>query len=139
MAEADQIKVEKIIRSTGFYKNKAKNLIAMANMLVTAYNGTVPNTMEELLTLPGVGRKTANVVLGNIFNVPGVVVDTHVIRISNLISFVNSDNPVKIESALEKLIPKKEWVAFSHRVIFLGRELCTARKPMCSKCPINID
>lgn len=138
MAKADQAEVEKIIHSTGFYKNKAKNLIAMANMLLTAYNGEVPGTMDGLVKLPGVGRKTANVVLGNIFKVPGVVVDTHVLRISNRLGFVDSGDPVKIEYALEKLIPQKDWVDFSHQVIYLGRELCTARKPMCDKCPVNV-
>ncbi|MDR0454984.1 MAG: endonuclease III [Deferribacteraceae bacterium] len=137
MAEAKQADVEKIIHSTGFYKNKAKNLIAMAKMLVTEFGGKAPDSMEELVKLPGVGRKTANVVLGNIFKVPGVVVDTHVMRISDRLGFVPGGDPVKTERALEKLVPQKEWINFSHQVILLGRDLCAARRPLCGKCPVN--
>ncbi len=137
LAAADQADVEKIIHSTGFYKNKASNLIKMAKAVVSEHGGEIPSTMEELVKLPGVGRKTANVVLGNAFGIPGMVVDTHVIRISNRLGFVSSDDPVKIEQELMAQVPEDEWTNFSHRVIFLGREFCNARKPACDKCIMN--
>lgn len=137
LAVADQADVEELIRSTGFYKNKAKNIIGMASALVLKHDGEVPDKLEELVKLPGVGRKTANVVLGNAFNIPGMVVDTHVMRTANRLGFIKSDAPEEIESALEKLVPKKEWIDFSHRVILLGRELCSARNPKCSECPFS--
>jgi endonuclease-3 len=137
LAVADIPDVEKIIMSTGFYRNKAKNLVNMAIMLMEDYGGEIPSTLEELITLSGVGRKTANVVLGNAFRIAGIVVDTHVIRISNRFAFVNTEDAVKIEFELMDVIPKEHWVDFSHQLIFLGREYCTARKPKCDICPIN--
>jgi endonuclease-3 len=109
----------------------------MACAVAEKHNGIVPNTLEELTKLPGVGRKTANVVLGNAYGVPGMVVDTHVIRITNKLGFVSSDDPVKIEHALEKQVPKSRWVDFSHQVILLGRSLCTAKKTLCDDCPCS--
>lgn len=135
MAQADIRELEEVIRSTGFYKNKAKNLIGMASAVVLHHNSVVPNTMEELTKLPGVGRKTANVVLGNAYRIPGMVVDTHVLRISNRLGFTKNNDPVKVEKDLEKLVPQKGWVDFSHQVILLGRDLCPARKPHCDRCP----
>lgn len=137
LAKADVKDVEELVRTTGFYKNKAKNLVNMAITVVNKHDGEIPSTMEELTALPGVGRKTANVVLGNAFDTPGMVVDTHVIRISNRLGFVDSDDPVKIEHALGKQVPEKNWVDYSHQVILLGRELCTARKTYCDECPMN--
>ena len=127
--------VEKLVKSTGFYKNKAKNLVAMAANLVLRHKGEVPQTMEELTALPGVGRKTANVVLGNAYNIPGMVVDTHVARTALRLGFTKETDPVKVEQVLMKQVPKESWNDFSHQVIYLGREFCTARKPKCENCP----
>lgn len=129
--------LEKDIFSTGFYKNKAKNIKSLCFELVEKYNSEVPKTMDELFNLPGVGRKTANVVLSHAFDTPGVVVDTHVTRISNLLGFVNTKDAVKIEYALMKIIPKEYWVKFTHYYINLGREVCIARKPQCQVCLIS--
>ena len=137
MARANVKDVEELIHSTGFYKNKAKNLIGMAITVTEKHDGQIPDTMDELVKLPGVGRKTANVVLGNTYGVPGMVVDTHVMRISNKLDFVNSDNPEKIEKELEKQVPKAKWVDYSHQVILLGRALCTAKKTFCDQCPMS--
>lgn len=127
--------VEKIVKSTGFYKNKAKNLVALGKALTEL--GGVPQELEELVKLPGVGRKTANVVLGNSFGIPGMVVDTHVGRITYRWKFTDNTDPVKVEFDLMKQMPESEWTDFSHRVIYLGREFCTARKPKCDICPFN--
>lgn len=129
--------LEKDIFSTGFYKNKAKNIKAMCFELIEKYNSEVPQTMEELFALPGVGRKTANVVLSHAFDTPGVVVDTHVTRISNLLGFVDTKDAVKIEYELMKIIPKKYWVKFTHYYINLGRGVCIARRPQCQNCMIS--
>lgn len=127
--------LEKIIYSTGFYKAKAKNIKAMAQKLLDEFEGVVPDNMEDLLKLPGVGRKSANVILGDWFKTPeGIVVDTHVIRISNRLGFCDTKNPEKIESALTKIIPKDKWVPFTHYLILLGRSLCKARSPICAEC-----
>jgi endonuclease-3 len=136
LAEADIGDVEVLVKSTGFYKNKAKNLVNMAIVLMENHDGKVPDTLEELIRLPGVGRKTANVVLGNAFGTAGMVVDTHVTRLSNRFAFVDTEDAVKIEFELMKIIPKKYWVDFSHQLIFLGREYCVARKPKCDGCPM---
>ncbi|MFP5491513.1 MAG: endonuclease III [Bacteriovoracia bacterium] len=135
LALADQLSVEEIIRSTGFYKNKAKNIIGCAQALVTHHKGQVPQSIEELAALPGVGRKTANVVLSNCFDInEGVVVDTHVKRISNLLGLTKEETPEKIEVDLMKLFPQKNWGMLSHLMIFLGRRTCIARRPQCDLC-----
>lgn len=135
LALADQLSVEEIIRSTGFYKNKAKNIIGCAQALVTHHKGQVPQSIEELAALPGVGRKTANVVLSNCFDInEGVVVDTHVKRISTLLGLTKEETPEKIEVDLMKLFPQKNWGMLSHLMIFLGRRTCIARRPQCDLC-----
>jgi endonuclease-3 len=135
LANADQEELEKIIRSTGFFRSKAKNLIGMARALVERHGGEVPRSMEELTALPGVGRKTANVVLGNAFGRnDGVVVDTHVARVAYRLGLVTSDDPVKIERALMKLFPREQWTMLSHLLIEHGRRICDARKPRCAEC-----
>ena len=136
-ADADPKELEAAIRSTGFYRNKAKSIRGAARILVDQFGGKVPQTMEELLELPGVARKTANVVLGTWFKkASGVVVDTHVHRISRRLQLTREDDPKKIEQDLMKLLPPEEWIDFSHRVIWHGRRLCTARKPKCGECPL---
>ncbi len=132
-----QEELEKDIFSTGFYKAKAKNIKGACKEIIAKHKGEVPNNIDDLVELPGVGRKTANVVLGHAFDTPGVVVDTHVKRISNKLGMVSSDDAVKIEKELEKLIPIELWVIFTHYFISLGREICIARRPKCSKCLIN--
>ena len=136
-AEADIATLENDIRSTGFYKNKAKNIKACCAALVEKFAGEVPRTMDELHALAGVGRKTANVVLGNAFGVnAGVVVDTHVARLSNRLGLVKGTDAVKIEQELMKLVPQNEWTLFSHWLIWHGRRRCDARKPDCAACEI---
>lgn len=132
-----QEQLEQDIYSTGFYKNKAKNIKGAAKKLVEQFDSEVPGTMEELLQLDGVGRKTANVVLGHCFGIDGVVVDTHVSRLSNRFGFVSTTNAVKIEFELMELIPKKDWVMFTHYMIQHGRKICDARKPLCQKCVVS--
>ncbi len=128
--------IEKYIRSTGFYHNKAKNIKNCSKMILENHAGQVPPTLEELVKLPGVGRKTANVVLGAVFNTPGIVVDTHVGRISRRLALTTHQDPVKIEFDLMPLIPQSDWSAFSLRLVFFGREICSARKPKCPICPL---
>ncbi len=128
--------LEQLVRPTGFFRNKAKNIKACAQALVEKYHGKVPETLEELVLLPGVGRKTANLVLGAAFGIPGIVVDTHVARISKRLGFTESKDPVKIERDLMKIIPKKAWSDFSLHLVYLGREFCIARKPRCKTCPL---
>ncbi|MCX6146334.1 MAG: endonuclease III [Candidatus Kapabacteria bacterium] len=135
--ESRQEELEKDIYSTGFYKAKAKNIREMCNSLIEKHNSNVPKTMDELTSLAGVGRKTANVVLSHAFNIPGVVVDTHVSRISNKLGVVDTLNAVKIEFELMKLIPKNKWVTFTHYFINHGRNTCIARRPKCNECLIN--
>jgi len=129
--------IENLIRSTGFYHNKARNIKNCAAVLMEKYNGDVPGDLEQLVKLPGVGRKTANVVLGAAFNIPGIVVDTHVSRISQRLDLTDHKDPVKIEFDLMEQIPKKDWDDFSLRLIYFGREFCKARKPACPACPMN--
>ncbi|HEX9160978.1 MAG TPA: endonuclease III [Thermoanaerobaculia bacterium] len=137
-AKAGQVEMEKDVRQTGFFRNKAKAVIACSKAIMERHNGEVPQTMEELTALPGVGRKTANVVLSNAFRKPvGIVVDTHVTRVSGRLGLTSSSDPVEIEQDLMKLIPQKEWTSFSHRLIYHGREICVARKPRCSECLLN--
>jgi len=138
LAGAEQGDVEELIRSTGFFRNKTKNLIGAARRLVEAFGGRVPRGMDELLSLPGVARKTANVVRGECFGLAdGVVVDTHVTRLSRRLGLTQHTDPVKIERDLMTLLPQKEWIAFSHRLIRLGRTICTARNPACPTCPVT--
>ncbi len=135
LARARQADVEAIIKSTGFFRNKARSIIGMAQAVVADHGGKVPGTMDELLTLPGVGRKTANVVLGNAFGLnEGVVVDTHVGRLSKLLGLTRQTDPVKIEQALMKLFPRDDWALLSHLLIFHGRRVCIARRPKCGEC-----
>ncbi len=136
-ASADLKELQEDIKSTGFFRNKAKNIIGCANMLVSDYKGEVPGSMEELLRLPGVGRKTANLVLGDYFNIPGVVVDTHATRLSQRFGFTESSDPKKIEFELMEILPKDKWTRFCHQLVEHGRKYCTARKPDCENCPIT--
>jgi endonuclease-3 len=128
--------VQRLIRSTGFFRNKARNIIACCRRLVAKHGGEVPRTMEELVPLPGIGRKTANVILGNAFGVPGIPVDTHVGRLSRRMGLTEAADPVKVERDLARLIPREEWTMFGHRMIFHGRQVCHARKPRCEQCPL---
>lgn len=125
------------IRSTGFYKNKTKNIRGCCARLLDTFDGEVPRTLEELVTLPGVGRKTANCVLSNCFHMPGITVDTHVIRIMNLLDMVGTDDAVKIEFALMELLPQELWNTMNHLIITHGRSTCIARRPQCASCPVN--
>lgn len=137
LAQAPQEAVEEIIKSTGFFRNKAKSIIGLANALVDRYDGHVPSRMSELVTLPGVGRKTANVVLGNAFHInDGVVVDTHVARLSERLGLTRESDPVKIEQALMTIFPTAEWTMLSHLLIWHGRRVCDARKPRCGECSL---
>ena len=130
-------KIGQLIYSTGFYNNKAKNIKAMSDIVAKDYNGEIPGNIELLTQLPGVGRKTANVVLGNVFDVPSLVVDTHVTRITNLLKFVKSKNAVIIEKELNKIVESKDWSIFAHLLIDHGRKVCIANRPQCSLCSLN--
>ncbi|TKS62087.1 MAG: endonuclease III [Nitrospira sp.] len=136
LAAADLLEVEQLIRSTGFFKNKAKHLIASSKAVTERFGEQVPHTMDELITLPGVGRKTANVILGNAFGQPSIVVDTHVKRVAKRLGLTSSDNPARIEQDLQQLMPRSQWTAFSQRVLLHGRYVCLARKPQCRTCPV---
>ena len=135
-AGADLKQIEEGIRSTGFFRNKAINIKGACTRIVDQYGGKVPGRMEELLTLPGVGRKTANCVLGDAFGIPGITCDTHVIRLSRRLGLSENSDPVKLEFDLAEIVPKRNWTAFSHLVITHGRNVCKARKPNCPECPI---
>ena len=128
--------IKKEIYSTGFYNNKSKSIKGMSKALMEDYEGKLPHSLEEMVKLPGVGRKTANVVLGNIFGIPSIVVDTHVTRITNLLQFVKNKNAVKIEKELAKIIDKNDWTLFSHLLIDHGRAVCIANRPQCNNCVI---
>jgi endonuclease III len=137
LARAQQSDVEELVRTAGFFRNKAKNLIGMARRLVERFGGQVPRGMDELLSLPGVARKTANVVRGEAWGLAdGVVVDTHVLRVSHRLGLTHHGDPVRVERDLMALLPREEWIAFSHRLIRLGRTICVARKPRCPVCPL---
>ena len=136
-AEVDSKELEEDIRPTGFYRNKAKSIQKCCQELVNRFGGEVPRTLDDLMTLPGVGRKTANVILGNAFGVPGIVVDTHVHRVSQRIGLTKNDDPVKIEFDLMEIVPKEEWTHFSNLLIWHGRKTCVARNPLCEICPIR--
>jgi len=136
-ADADPAAFEQEIRSTGFFRNKTKSVLGMARALVERHGGRVPDTMEELVPLPGVGRKTANVILGTAFGKnEGVVVDTHIARISRRLGLTRHDDPVKIERDLMTLVPREEWTRFGHTLIHHGRQICDAKKPLCEACPV---
>lgn len=134
MAGADIHHVEDLIRSTGFFRNKAKNIVAMANTVMEEYGGEMPRTLDELVALPGVGRKTANAILGNAFGVPGLTVDTHFLRLMRRLGITTSTNAVTVEKQVMPLLDPAEWTMFSHRLIFHGRRVCTARSPHCEEC-----
>lgn len=137
-ANAPQAEMADDIRSTGFFNNKSKSLIGAAKKILSDFGGKVPRTIEELLTVPGAARKTANVVLGTAFNIPsGVVVDTHVSRITHRLDLTKNIEPIKIEQDLMKIVPKDRWILFSHQVIHFGRQICVARKPRCGSCPLD--
>lgn len=137
-ANANQAELAMDIRSTGFFNNKSKALIGAAKKILSDFGGKVPRTMEEMLTIPGVARKTANVVLGSAYGIPsGVVVDTHVQRVAARLDLTKESDPVKIEQDLQKIIPKEKWIAFSHELILHGRALCVARRPRCADCPLE--
>jgi len=138
-AEADRAELEEYIRSTGFYRNKANSLIGLGQALLERFDGEVPARIEELVSLPGIGRKTANVILGNAFDVPGITVDTHFQRLVRRWEWTDETDPVKIEHAVGALIERKEWTLLSHRVIFHGRRVCHARKPACGVCVLAKD
>lgn len=133
-AKADLKELEQDIHSTGFYHNKAKNLVACANQLLDEYNGQVPSDIDQLTKLAGVGRKTANVIRGNIYDIPSIVVDTHVGRISRKLGLTKSEDPVKVEKDLEKCLPKDHWILWNIQIIAHGRSICTARSPKCEEC-----
>jgi endonuclease-3 len=135
-AGADRGELEAMIHSTGFFRNKANSLIKLGQQLVERFDGQVPNTLEQLVTLPGFGRKTANVVLGNAFGVPGITVDTHFGRLVRRWRWTDESDPVKVEFAVAALFPKKDWTMLSHRVIWHGRRRCHARRPACGACPV---
>jgi endonuclease-3 len=137
IAAADVSDIEKYVHSCGFYRSKARDIVAAAQMLLADYGGRVPDTMEELLKLPGVGRKTANLILGDVHNKPAVVVDTHCIRLTNRIGLVSTEDPVKIETALRALLPPEKSSDFCHRLVLHGRAVCPARRPKCEICSIR--
>ena len=136
-ANADLKTLEQEIRPTGFFRNKAKNIRECCRTIIEKYKGEVPDSMEKLLTLPGVGRKTANVILGNIYNIPGIVVDTHAKRLSNRLGLTGEQDPVKIEFDLMKIIPREKWSKFSNQLVFHGRAVCKARNPNCEECTLR--
>lgn len=133
-AEADLAEMEQSVRSTGFYHNKAKNIITCCQQLLSLHGGTVPSDIDKLTKLAGVGRKTANVIRGNIFGIPSIVVDTHVRRVSNMLGFTNSQDPVKIEFELMDLLPEDHWISYNTQIIAHGRKVCIARRPQCQQC-----
>ena len=136
-AEAGLEDVEELVHSCGFYKHKARDIILACQMLRDVYDRRVPNTMEELLKLPGVGRKTANLLLGDLYGQPSVVCDTHVIRITNRLGLAKGKEPEKVETQLRAILPLSESTAFCHRIVLFGRDLCTARSPRCGECPLR--
>ena len=138
-AEADRAELEELIRSTGFYRNKTNSLIGLGQALLDNHGGEVPHTLRELVKLPGIGRKTANVILGNAFDIPGITVDTHFLRLVARWRWTEQTDPVKVEHAIGELFERKEWTLLSHRVIFHGRRVCHARKPACGVCVLARD
>jgi endonuclease-3 len=136
MSEAEPAELEAILQPTGFFRAKPKNVLALSHRLVDVYNGEVPGRLEDLVTLPGVGRKTANVVLGNAFGVPGITVDTHFGRLARRFGWTQSEDPVQVEFDVAELFEPKDWTMLSHRVVFHGRRVCHSRKPACGACPV---
>lgn len=136
-AKANLKELEEDIRSTGFYHNKAKNIKSCCKTLIEKFDGNIPNNMEDMLTLAGVGRKTANLVLGVTFDIPGIVVDTHAKRVSKRLGFTKFDDPTKVEKDLMKIIPKEKWTKFCHQLVYHGRAVCKARKPLCEECLVK--
>ncbi|MBQ2933944.1 MAG: endonuclease III [Clostridia bacterium] len=136
MAKASIESVEELIKTCGLYKTKAKDLVGIAKMITEEFGGTVPDTIEKLTKLPGVGRKTANLVCGDVYGKPAVVTDTHFIRLCNRLGFVDTTNPLKVENAMRKLLPPDKSNDFCHRSVLFGRDICTARKTYCEKCPL---
>jgi len=136
MAEADQKDIERLVKSTGFFRAKAKNIKGLSQKLMIEFNGEVPDKLEDLITLPGVGRKTANVVLGHAFGIPGITVDTHFGRLSRRFGWTKLTDPVKVEFEVANLIPEKEWTNLSQRMIWHGRQVCHSRKPACGACAL---
>lgn len=139
LASVSHNELEKVIRSAGLFRNKARHIINVSKILIAQFEGRVPDHFNSLMKLPGVGRKTANVITGNAFGIPSLAVDTHVIRIANLLQLTRHRNPVKIENDLMEVLPKKEWISFSHRVSDHGRSVCIARRPQCSRCCLQND
>jgi endonuclease-3 len=135
-AEADRAELEEIVKSTGFFRNKTTSIIGLGQALVERHDGEVPRTLDELVELPGIGRKTANVILGNAFGVPGITVDTHFGRLARRLDWTQETDPVKVEFAVAELVPKKDWTILSHRLIWHGRRCCYARKPDCGACGV---
>ena len=135
-AAADRAELEEMIHSTGFFRAKTNSLIGLGQALVERYDGEVPPRLRDLVTLPGIGRKTANVILGNAFGIPGITVDTHFGRLARRFGWTTQDDPVKVEHEVGALFPKRDWTMLSHRLIFHGRRLCHARKPACGVCPV---
>lgn len=136
-ASADVKEVEKYIHSCGFYKSKAESIVGMAQKVLSEFNGEVPDNIDDLITLPGVGRKTANLIVGDVYGKEAIVVDTHCIRITNRIGLVAEKDPKKIEFLLKKIIPSNEGSDFCHRLVLFGRDVCSARKPLCEECPMS--
>lgn len=136
LASADRTEMEEVLRPTGFYRAKTSSVLKLGAAIVERYDGEVPPRLEDLVTLPGVGRKTANVVLGNAFDIPGITVDTHFGRLARRMGWTDEEDPVKVEHAVGELIPRREWTMLSHVVIFHGRRTCHARKPACGACPV---
>lgn len=137
MAKADRDELIRYIRSTGFFNNKSKNIIACCQTLLTRFNGDVPSTLDELISLPGVGRKTANVILNHIYHIPAIVVDTHVGRISRHLGLTKEMDPTKVEFELMNILPQEAWIAWNHQLIKLGRSVCIARRPKCDICKLR--
>ncbi len=138
-AAADRDELEELIRPTGFYRNKATSLIGLGTALVERFDGELPSRLDDLVTLPGIGRKTANVILGNAFGVPGITVDTHFGRLVRRWGWTQHEDPVKVEQVITDLMPKRDWTMLSHRVIFHGRRVCHSRRPACGVCPLASD
>jgi endonuclease-3 len=138
-AQADRAELEEMIHSTGFFRNKANSLIGLGAAVVEKHDGVLPHTLEELVALPGIGRKTANVILGNAFDIPGITVDTHFGRLVRRWGWTQEEDPVKVEHAVGALVPKRDWTIVSHEVIFHGRRVCHARKPACGACSLSAD
>lgn len=140
LSQANPAVVEELVRRTGFYRNKTKNIIGASRVITARFDGLVPQTMEEMLELPGVARKTANVVLGSWYGIPsGVVVDTHVLRLSRRLELTKNDDPIKVEQDLQRVIPEDRWIDFSHELIHHGRRVCVARKPRCAGCALETE